>query len=209
MDRSVRKRNLHSSTHWLTPTSEPSVKSTGMKLFWSYSTYKTFSRWKPEKRLLLGCIAHLFRAISRCQTKNRHFSFDPFQLNPVSKDPEHVFTFCTQKRSESAAASPWNPTSISHLTYNTACGDKPHQGTSVSTHESQPLTFLTLVGKKKSQPCSLREGNVSQCQCCSHLVNHILKNCSEMNNECSYSLLKTMAALSLTPLVLELALDIA
>jgi len=30
-----------------------------------------------------------------------------------------------------------------------------------------------------------------------------------MNNECSYSLLKTIAALSLTLLVLELALNIA
>lgn len=139
----------------VTPTSESSVKSTGMKLFWSYSTYKTFSRWKPEKRLLLRCIAHLFRAISRCKTKNRHFSFDPFQLDPVSKDPKHVFIFCTQKYSESAAASPRNPTSISHLTYNTVRGDKPHQRTSVSTNVAQPLTFFILLGKRNHSQAHL------------------------------------------------------
>lgn len=129
---------------------------------WNYSEVTAPTRLSADgnlkKRLLLGCIAHLFRAISRCQTKNRHFSFDPFQLNPVSKDPEHVFTFCTQKCSESAAASPWNPTSISHLTYNTACGDKPHQGTSVSTHKSQPLTFLTLMGKRNHSHAHLEKG---------------------------------------------------
>lgn len=102
-----------------------------------------FTRWKPEKRLLLRCIAHLFRVISRCKTKNRPFSFDPLQLDSVRDNPERVSIFCT----ETAAVFIQNSTSVSHLTYKNANENKPHQRTSTSINLSQLLTFCILLGE--------------------------------------------------------------
>lgn len=146
------KVNLRSSTHWLTPASESSVKSTGLKSFWSYGTYKTFTRWKPEKRLLLRCIAHLFSVISRRKTKNRPFSFDLLQLDSVRDDPQHVSIFCT----ETTAVFIQNPTGVSHLTYENANEDKSHQRTPASINLSQPLTFCIPLGERNHTQAHLQ-----------------------------------------------------
>lgn len=125
MDKSDTQANLLSFTHQLTPALESSVKNTALKLFRSYGTYKSFTRWKPEKRLLLRCIAHLFRAISRCKPQNRPFSFDPFQLDSECNDPDHVLMLCTKTAAVFLQA-PW---SVSHLTYGNANEDKTNHRT--------------------------------------------------------------------------------
>lgn len=45
---------------------------------------------KKDCWLLLRCIAHLFRVITRCKTKNRSFSSDLLQLESAHDNPEHI-----------------------------------------------------------------------------------------------------------------------
>lgn len=70
---------------------------------WNYSEVTAPPRILPDGNLkkdcwlLLRCIAHLFRVITRCKTKNRPFSSDPLQLESAHDNPEDVSGYSVLK----------------------------------------------------------------------------------------------------------------
>lgn len=118
---------------------------------WNYSEVTAPTRILPDGNLkkdcwlLLRCIAHLFRVITRCKTKNKPFSFDPLQLESAHDNPECVSGYSILKLPQFSFK-----THVSHLTYENANEDKTCQRTLASINLSQLLTVCILLGGKKS-----------------------------------------------------------